>query len=87
MSSNGLSEALFTGVADRQLRIVILGRYTTVVKYDNALQAASAKGYREIVKLLLGNGAEVNAQGGRYRNALHISSAQGHQEIVKLLFR
>ena len=31
--------------------------------YGNALQAASYEGYEVIVKLLLENGAEVNAKG------------------------
>lgn len=51
----------------------------------NALQAASFGGYQEIVKLLLNNGADVNAQGGEYGNALYAASDGGHQEIVKLL--
>jgi ankyrin repeat protein len=40
------------------------------------------------VKLLLENGAEVNAQGGRYRNALHTAAEshhQGNEMIMKLL--
>jgi ankyrin repeat protein len=38
-----------------------------------------------IVKMLLENGAEVNAEGGKYGNALHAASFQGHKAIVKLL--
>ncbi|KAK4119594.1 hypothetical protein N657DRAFT_537577, partial [Parathielavia appendiculata] len=53
--------------------------------YGNALQAASARGHQEIVKLLLDKGAEVNKQGGYYGNALQAASARGHQDIVKLL--
>ncbi|KAK0721573.1 Pfs, NACHT and ankyrin domain protein [Lasiosphaeria miniovina] len=53
--------------------------------YGNALQAASAQGHQEIVKLLLAKNADVNAQGGYYGNALQAASARGHQEIVKLL--
>ncbi|KGO60646.1 NACHT nucleoside triphosphatase [Penicillium expansum] len=54
-------------------------------KYSNALQAASAEGHQEIVKLLLDKGAEINAQGGTYGNALQAASARGHQQIVILL--
>ncbi|CAI7609518.1 unnamed protein product [Penicillium viridicatum] len=36
-------------------------------------------------RILIGRGADVNAQGGRYRNALHAASLRGHREIVKLL--
>jgi ankyrin repeat protein len=36
--------------------------------YGNALQAASDGGHIEIVKLLLAQGADVNAQGGESRH-------------------
>ncbi|KDR77836.1 hypothetical protein GALMADRAFT_65679, partial [Galerina marginata CBS 339.88] len=38
-----------------------------------------------IVKVLLENGAEVNAQGGFYGNALQVASYGGHKGIVKML--
>jgi ankyrin repeat protein len=53
--------------------------------YGNALQAASFKGYQEIIELLLDKGADVNAQGGSYGNSLQAASLGGHQEIIKLL--
>jgi ankyrin repeat protein len=37
------------------------------------------------VKLLLENGAEVNAEGGEYGNALQAASYRGNKAIVKLL--
>ncbi|KAK4221686.1 hypothetical protein QBC38DRAFT_428696 [Podospora fimiseda] len=37
--------------------------------YGNALQAASYKGHKEIVKILLDKRADVNAQRGIYGNA------------------
>jgi ankyrin repeat protein len=37
------------------------------------------------VKLLLENGAEVNAEGGEYGNALQAASFGGNEAIVKLL--
>ena len=37
------------------------------------------------MKLLLENGADVNAEGGKYRNALQAALSEGHKEIVKLL--
>jgi ankyrin repeat protein len=42
-------------------------------------------GLREVVKMLLDKGADVNAQGGEYGNALYAASAVGHEAVVKLL--
>ncbi|KAJ5882267.1 uncharacterized protein N7529_000939 [Penicillium soppii] len=53
--------------------------------YGNALQAASGSGHKEVVQLLLDQGAEVNAQGGFYGNALQAASGEGHKEVVQLL--
>ena len=38
-----------------------------------------------MVKLLLDEGADVNAQGRRYGNALQAASEGGHKAVVKLL--
>jgi ankyrin repeat protein len=54
-------------------------------EYGNALQAASDRGYAEIVRLLLNKGAQINAQGGEHSNALQAASTGGHTEIVRLL--
>jgi ankyrin repeat protein len=54
-------------------------------EYGNALQAASAGGYKEIVQQLLDKGADVNAQGGEYGNALQAALARGYKEIVQQL--
>jgi ankyrin repeat protein len=53
--------------------------------FANSLQAASYRGYNKIVRLLLENGADVNAQGGEYGNALQAASHQGHDKIVQML--
>ena len=54
--------------------------------YGNALLAGSRRGDEVIVKLLLENGAEVNANlKGEYGNTLQAASYEGHEAIVKLL--
>jgi len=50
-----------------------------------ALQRAACQGHEGIVKLLLENGADVNAQGGFYGSTLQGAACQGHEGIVKLL--
>jgi ankyrin repeat protein len=54
-------------------------------QFGNALQAASWRGYEQVVKMLLDKGAEVNAQGGNYGNALQAASWRGHEQLVKTL--
>ncbi|KAL6402289.1 hypothetical protein AUP68_14761 [Ilyonectria robusta] len=54
-------------------------------RYQNALQAASFEGHREIVQILVDRGADINAQGGFFGSALLAALYQGHQEIVQLL--
>ncbi|KAF2124635.1 hypothetical protein P153DRAFT_325872, partial [Dothidotthia symphoricarpi CBS 119687] len=56
-------------------------------RYGNALQAASAEGHEQVVKMLLNKGTNVNvnAQGGRYSNALQAASIEGHKQVVKML--
>jgi hypothetical protein len=46
---------------------------------------ASYYGHTEIVQLLLENGAEVNATGGKYRSPLQASTTQGHTVTVRIL--
>lgn len=62
--------------------------------YRNALQAAAAKGHEKLSRLLIENGADLNA-GGDYRMAsgyrrwrggpLHAAVAGGHAKVVQLL--
>jgi hypothetical protein len=52
---------------------------------DSLLTLAVLGGHTAIVELLLGKGADVNAQGGRYGNALEAASYGGHTAIVELL--
>jgi hypothetical protein len=49
------------------------------------LYYAALLGLSTVTKLLLDQGAEVNAQGGHYGNALQAASAEGHEQVVKML--
>ncbi|KAJ7263920.1 ankyrin repeat-containing domain protein [Mycena rebaudengoi] len=51
----------------------------------SALQVASGHGHTEIVRLLLGNAAEVNAKSGKRGTALQVACAEDHTDIVRLL--
>ncbi|KAI9779165.1 MAG: hypothetical protein M1839_007700 [Geoglossum umbratile] len=51
----------------------------------DALQAAAYGGYTDIVRLLLRNGASVNAKYGYFGDALQAAAFSGHEEIIRLL--
>jgi ankyrin repeat protein len=53
--------------------------------YGNALQAAAFDGSIAVVELLLGQGANINAQGGMYGNALQAAAFDGSIAVVELL--
>ncbi len=52
---------------------------------NTALIKASEHGNRELVKLLLEYGANVNAQNNDGQTALMLAASQGHEEVVELL--
>ncbi|CAG5179642.1 uncharacterized protein ALTATR162_LOCUS9388 [Alternaria atra] len=49
------------------------------------LLLAAENGHKQVVKLLVDKGADVNAQGGRYGNALYAASYRGHEAVVRQL--
>jgi ankyrin repeat protein len=53
--------------------------------YDTPLQAASAKGHLDVVKLLLNSNADPNLSDEEGRAPLHVASESGHLEVVKIL--
>ncbi|SCV35431.1 related to ankyrin [Fusarium fujikuroi] len=65
---------------------------TYLLELDQSLSIALARGYKEIVEILLdrganinAEGADINAEGGYYGNALQAASAEGYKEIVQML--
>jgi hypothetical protein len=58
---------------------------TSVKDTTSAVYYASLLGLRAIVKALLDNDADVNAEGGEYGSALQAASEGGHTEVVRLL--
>lgn len=54
-------------------------------RHGNALQAAACHGNEQIIKVLLTNGADVNAKGVEYGNALQAASYCGHDGIIRML--
>ena len=51
----------------------------------SALQIASSQGHAKMVQMLLGRGADVNAQSEKYGSALQAASRSGFKEIVQML--
>lgn len=51
------------------------------------LYYAALLGLSTITQILVGQGAEVNAQGGSCGNALHAASIRGHGEVVQALIK
>ncbi|KAF8208286.1 ankyrin repeat-containing domain protein [Mycena galopus ATCC 62051] len=52
---------------------------------STALQAASAMGNEEMVRLLVESGADVNIKEGKYGTALQGASSRGHHKVVHFL--
>jgi ankyrin repeat protein len=88
MARNGTSENREVSLISCVLRLINLGANVNARggKYGSALQAASARGYTSIVKLLLERGADVNTTpGGEYSTPMELAEARDFQDIVELL--
>lgn len=49
------------------------------------LLIAAEEGHHQVVQMLLGKGANINAQGGIYGSALQAASIKGHSQVVQIL--
>ena len=86
-----LHELAHFGLATVAEKVVSAQRPITVTvnaknsRGDAPLGLAAKQGHREMVKILLDNKADVNAQGRDYGNALQAALAKGYEQVVKLL--
>lgn len=55
--------------------------------FGTALQAAAAKGNKQVVAVLLEGGADVNAQGGYYNTALQAAVVRGDTTMMRMLLK
>lgn len=62
-----------------------VSQISLLLALSRALQEASLVGYEQIVKILIQQGADLNAQGGAYDTALQAAASSGHGGIVRLL--
>jgi ankyrin repeat protein len=54
-------------------------------KGTTPLHVAANNGHKDVVQLLLVNGAEVNARDNKKMTPLHIAVINGHKEVIELL--
>ena len=64
---------------------IILSRYDRGKTHGSPLGAAAYAGHLDIVKLLVQNGADVNAPGGRYGSPLSSALYSGWDDVVEFL--
>jgi ankyrin repeat protein len=85
---NALHLAAFNGHVQVVKSLLDANRKDVNIPDDTGTYAliwASLNGHKKIVQLLLEQGANVDAQGGRYGNALQAACYAGHYEIVQTL--
>ncbi|KAK0940939.1 hypothetical protein LTR29_007497 [Friedmanniomyces endolithicus] len=76
-----LAECLLTICANKGIYMIS----SSSPNGDTLLSLASRGGAKKVVQLLLEQGANVNAQGGKHGNALQAASGNGHGKVVQLL--
>ncbi|KAL9096282.1 MAG: hypothetical protein Q9165_001279 [Trypethelium subeluteriae] len=92
--TSGLHLTAGYGLFDLTQRLVVNEYGDNAIDVDlknsdgrSPLSYAAEGGHEQVVKLLVNEGADVNAvtQSGRYQTALIAASARGHEQVVKLL--
>ena len=58
---------------------------STLLDDWTALHLAANEGHKEVVKILIDHGANIEAEARRNRRALHIACLRGNLEVVKIL--
>ncbi|KAK0265187.1 hypothetical protein LTR01_007382 [Friedmanniomyces endolithicus] len=80
-NSWALAESLLTLCANKRIYMIS----SSSPNGDTLLSLASEGGAKTVVQLLLEQGANVNAQGGKYGNALQAACGHNNWEVVQLL--
>jgi len=67
--------------------LIQAGALIDMKRYDSPILFASKEGHKDIVDLLIRNGANVNVTTVKGQHPLHFASKEGHKDIVNLLIR
>lgn len=85
MLNKGANVNVQGGHYGNPLQAASAGGYGRVLGPEEIVGHKQTGAYYQVVKLLLENGADVNAVGGHYATALQAASAGGHEKIIGLL--
>lgn len=85
--STALEAAVRWGYKKIVKMLFAAGAVASAKDYGSMLVDASAKGYEEIVRMLLDRGADVNARATNKATALMNASAQGREQTIQILLK